>query len=997
MGAMEAGPGGGGRGGGAWEQIVGLEADGTARVDPAVWLRGAELEPAGPKGPAPGVGEAWVGRRGAGPLARGALEAREAGRRAAYRPRRFTRDLARRLQLMGRPLESHDGCVNRLAWSEDGTRLASVSDDTLLAVWEFPELVCDHSLHGGHGSWGDPGSARESLLKHDTGHTLNIFGVRFLPQSGGGRLVTGAMDAEVRLISLDAQRGVSRTEEVYRAHEKSVQDVEVERGGSPWLFWSCSMDGCVRQYDTRVDVRLQDSRRSANVLIGRKSSGGAVSCLSVNPAQPHQIAIGCGNHPFVQVFDRRKTSPRRAGPGHERLSLDDPIFRFCPPHIGCLWKSNPHYPTPLAQLSDTSTAAVRFYTAPTSVKFGSSTGHLLCSYCHDHTYRLDLKEPPRRASPGFESGCDKIRTGAASCDGFFARERQWSEQYSKTRRTLIDHVRAELSERGMPRQGMILDDSFFPADMGLQTVMAGGALDPESLESMVTNDEFQRVNFFRQTRGLEAELGVRSGPRDRRKLWSAYRASGLLHRSVAGDAAFALKDLEKCMEACNKSPDECSWPAHYLRAKGLYMLWHAVVVHLRKMDTEQPWTMQPSRYYEAARILLAAYRAARAVTSWPTDWMAAPGGGTREGGADVTTLLKRIDDDMERMGLRDLVAGASTTDLDELEDALNRAVEGAPKLCGAPDVGGFIMEPPGLQQHPRLPPRARDMDYYSDCTEDSTGSYTDDSTGSYDSLPTSGLSQLVGSGSASYSSESPILSRSSSSPESGDPSSFYSPSCYFGNSAKSLCPSLETGFDGCFSELWETAGRASSVEECETRPGHSAAASKYVLGMWGCGGGPSQGEGHMGGADLLVQRYVGARNDLTDIKESTFLGAGDELVACASDLGHVLIFDAETAECVNIILADSEILNCVVGHPFQPVLATSGIDSEVRVWAPGRCGESSSQDFTGSPTDATVAQRMAPSAASPYPRGLGRNQRTFTDPGICDVIMASGTRFWPRF
>ena len=130
------------------------------------------------------------------------------------------------------------------------------------------------------------------------------------------------------------------------------------------------------------------------------------------------------------------------------------------------------------------------------------------------------------------------------------------------------------------------------------------------------------------------------------------------------------------------------------------------------------------------------------------------------------------------------------------------------------------------------------------------------------------------------------------------------------------------------------------------------------------------------------------------------LGAGDELVACASDLGHVLIFDSETAECVNILLADSEILNCVVSHPFQPVLATSGIDSEVRVWAPGRRAEGSPlKNFPDSPTDATVERRMLgqrPGEIRRFP-WKGRSKRAFTDPSVCDVIVASGTIFWPRF
>lgn len=39
-------------------------------------------------------------------------------------------------------------------------------------------------------------------------------------------------------------------------------------------------------------------------------------------------------------------------------------------------------------------------------------------------------------------------------------------------------------------------------------------------------------------------------------------------------------------------------------------------------------------------------------------------------------------------------------------------------------------------------------------------------------------------------------------------------------------------------------------------------------------------------------RYVGHCNCATDIKEVTFLGSNDELVACSSDDGCVFIYDA---------------------------------------------------------------------------------------------------------
>lgn len=42
-----------------------------------------------------------------------------------------------------------------------------------------------------------------------------------------------------------------------------------------------------------------------------------------------------------------------------------------------------------------------------------------------------------------------------------------------------------------------------------------------------------------------------------------------------------------------------------------------------------------------------------------------------------------------------------------------------------------------------------------------------------------------------------------------------------------------------------------------------------------------------------------------------------------------------TGEVVRMIQADSDVVNCVQPHPMLPVVATSGIESVVRLWAPG--------------------------------------------------------------
>jgi len=88
------------------------------------------------------------------------------------------------------------------------------------------------------------------------------------------------------------------------------------------------------------------------------------------------------------------------------------------------------------------------------------------------------------------------------------------------------------------------------------------------------------------------------------------------------------------------------------------------------------------------------------------------------------------------------------------------------------------------------------------------------------------------------------------------------------------------------------------------------------------------------GGRRLLQRYVGHCNSVTDIKEAVFLGADDQLVACGSDDGRVFIYDAATGELIMAATADSEVVNCCQGHPHLSLLATSGIESVVRLWAP---------------------------------------------------------------
>ncbi len=59
-----------------------------------------------------------------------------------------------------------------------------------------------------------------------------------------------------------------------------------------------------------------------------------------------------------------------------------------------------------------------------------------------------------------------------------------------------------------------------------------------------------------------------------------------------------------------------------------------------------------------------------------------------------------------------------------------------------------------------------------------------------------------------------------------------------------------------------------------------------------------------------------------------------EYIAAGSDDGCIFIWDRESGNIVRILRADSSTVNCVQPHPTDCLIASSGIDSVVRIWTP---------------------------------------------------------------
>ncbi|KFD55741.1 hypothetical protein M514_03489 [Trichuris suis] len=83
---------------------------------------------------------------------------------------------------------------------------------------------------------------------------------------------------------------------------------------------------------------------------------------------------------------------------------------------------------------------------------------------------------------------------------------------------------------------------------------------------------------------------------------------------------------------------------------------------------------------------------------------------------------------------------------------------------------------------------------------------------------------------------------------------------------------------------------------------------------------------------VVINSYTGHRNCRTKCKEANFWGR--KYVISGSDCGRVFVWNKLTGSIVAVHEGDQHVVNCVQPHPFMPILATSGIDHNVKIWAP---------------------------------------------------------------
>ena len=84
-----------------------------------------------------------------------------------------------------------------------------------------------------------------------------------------------------------------------------------------------------------------------------------------------------------------------------------------------------------------------------------------------------------------------------------------------------------------------------------------------------------------------------------------------------------------------------------------------------------------------------------------------------------------------------------------------------------------------------------------------------------------------------------------------------------------------------------------------------------------------------------AKKYKGHRNKAT-VKGVSFYGPGSEFVVSGSDGGHIFLWEKSSCQVVQLLEGADRAgtVHCLEPHPFLPVMATSGVDHDAKIWAP---------------------------------------------------------------
>ncbi|XP_040005020.1 DDB1- and CUL4-associated factor 6 isoform X3 [Xiphias gladius] len=258
------------------------------------------------------------------------------------------REFVQRLKLET-TLNVHDGCVNTISWNDTGEYILSGSDDTFLVITNPYNKKVKKSIR--------------------SGHRANIFSAKFMPHTNDQEIISCSGDGIIYYTNTEKSPEYNRQCQ-FTCHYGTAYEI-MTVPNDPYTFLSCGEDGTVRWFDLRTKTSCTKEDCKDDILINCRR---AATSISISPLVPYYLAVGCSDS-SVRIYDRRMLGTRATG-NYMGRGTTGMCVRFVPAHL--------------------SNKSCRV----TSLCYSEDGQEVLVSYSSDYIYLFDPKDDQARELKG---------------------------------------------------------------------------------------------------------------------------------------------------------------------------------------------------------------------------------------------------------------------------------------------------------------------------------------------------------------------------------------------------------------------------------------------------------------------------------------------------------------------------------------------------------------------------------------------------------------------
>ncbi|XP_035575268.1 DDB1- and CUL4-associated factor 6 isoform X9 [Canis lupus baileyi] len=817
------------------------------------------------------------------------------------------REFIQRLKLEA-TLNVHDGCVNTICWNETGEYILSGSDDTKLVI-------------------SNPYS-RKVLTTIRSGHRANIFSAKFLPCTNDKQIVSCSGDGVIFYTNVEQDAETNRQCQ-FTCHYGTTYEI-MTVPNDPYTFLSCGEDGTVRWFDTRIKTSCTKEDCKDDILINCRR---AATSVAICPPIPYYLAVGCSDS-SVRIYDRRMLGTRATG-NYAGRGTTGMVARFIPSHLN--------------------NKSCRV----TSLCYSEDGQEILVSYSSDYIYLFDPKDDTARElkTPSAEERREELRQPPVKR---LRLRGDWSDTGPRARPESERERDGEQSPNVslMQRMSDMLSRWFEEASEVAQSNRGRGRSRPRGGTSQSDVSALPAVPSSTDLEVGESAMEVDPSAEQSLQPSTSSAMSAQAHstssstESPHSTSLLSSPDNEQrqSVEASGRHTHHQSeflrGPEIALLRKRLQQLRLKRAEQQRQQELAACTQQQPSTSDSPSSVVN------KQLGSMSLDEQQdnnneklSPKPGTGEPVLSLHYSTEGTTTSTIKLNFTDEWSSTASSSRGNGSHCKSEGQEG-------PLAPQSSVQPPGDSDTKALEESSEDVTTYQEGTSAENTIEKRIDIAQSDKLTSEPLDSSSGErNDFNLDSSCEVPEESTSSEQGKEPGTSDQPSTEGATSQNTTNPEPQSQTEAIGPLAHEeTLARDSALQDTDDSdddpvlipgaryragPGDRRSAVARIQEFFR----RRKERKEMEELDTLNIRrplvkmvYKGHRNSRTMIKEANFWGAN--FVMSGSDCGHIFIWDRHTAEHLMLLEADNHVVNCLQPHPFDPILASSGIDYDIKIWSP---------------------------------------------------------------